>query len=83
MTHAPYEHLVALSDAYAAHMNVSHWRVSFLVRGDGQFFSRLRSGKGCTVKTAFVVLQWFSDRWPNDLEWPADIARPKSKKEAA
>lgn len=84
MTYALYEPLVLLSDAYAAHMNVSHWRVSFLVRGDGQFFSRIRSGKGCTVKTAASVVQWFSDHWPVDLEWPTDIPRPpKSNKEAA
>ena len=28
-------HLIELSAAYAKHLNLSHWRVSFLVRGDG------------------------------------------------
>ncbi|NEX47639.1 hypothetical protein [Pseudotabrizicola algicola] len=84
MTHASYQHLLDLSDAFAQHTNMSHWRVSFLARGDGQFFKRLREGKGCTVKTATAVLQWFSDNWPEDLTWPSDIPRPpKSKKEAA
>lgn len=76
--------LVALADAFASHANVSHWRVSYLARGDGQFFDRLRKGKTCTIKTATTVLAWFDQNWPSDLDWPRDIPRPhKSKKEAA
>lgn len=76
--------MITLCTAYAAHLNLSHWRVSFLARGDGQFFKRLSDGKGCTVRTAAQVFQWFSDNWPADLEWPRAIARPaKTKKEAA
>ena len=83
MMNTPYQHLIDLSEAYAGHMNLSHWRVAFLVRGDGQFFRRLREGKGCTVKTASKVFDWFSENWPADLEWPADIPRPNPNKEAA
>ncbi len=80
-THA---HLISLSDAYGAHMNVSRWRVSFLARGDGMFFKRLSEGSSCTLKTDTLVLQWFADNWPADLEWPRHIPRPpKTKKEAA
>lgn len=75
-------HMTTLCAAYAAHTNLSHWRVSFLARGDGQFFKRLSEGKGCTVKTAAQVIQWFADSWPSDLEWPRSIPRPsKTKKE--
>lgn len=84
MSSDTHKNLIDLSLAYAAHTGLSHWRVSFLVRGDGQFFRRLADGKSCTVRTATQVLQWFSDHWPADLEWPRDIPRPpKSKKEAA
>lgn len=84
MEHDPIPQLLALCDTFAGHMNVSHWRVSFLARGDGQFFNRLQRGKGCTVKTAASVVPWFSDNWPADLAWPADIPRPaQSKKKAA
>ncbi|MFA7433676.1 MAG: hypothetical protein WCZ72_08170 [Gemmobacter sp.] len=78
-----YQHLISLCDALASHTNVSHWRVAFRVRGDGQFFSRLRKGGGCTAKTAARTLQWFSDHWPTDLEWPRDIPRPPKSEEAA
>ncbi|TKA95416.1 hypothetical protein FAZ78_16915 [Cereibacter changlensis] len=83
MTYDLHHHLIRLCDAYAAHANISHWRVAFLARGDGQFFKRLREGKGCTVKTASATVQWFSNHWPADLEWPADIPRPPKSKEAA
>ena len=76
MTDQSYAPLIELASSYGLHMGVSHWRVAFLVRGDGQFFHRLRQGKGCTVRTAARVTQWFSDHWPTDLAWPADIPRP-------
>ena len=84
MSSDTHNHLIELCAAYAKHLNLSHWRVSFLARGDGQFFRRLTEGSGCTIKTAARVLAWFSDNWPADLEWPRHIPRPpKSKKEAA
>lgn len=79
----PTHDLIHLSDAYAAHHNISHWRVSFLARGDGCFFKRLREGGGCTLRTAAKVTQWFSDNWPADLQWPRDITRPPKTKDAA
>ena len=75
--------LIDLADAFAGHMRISHWRVSYLTRGDGQFFKRLREGKGCTVKTASAVFSWFDANWPADLAWPRDIPRPSRSKEAA
>lgn len=74
--------MVALCDAYAAHLNITHWRVSYLARGDGQFFNRLRQGAGCTTRTAKGVFDWFSANWPADLEWPPSIPRPKTKEAA-
>ena len=43
--------------------------------GDSRFFSRLTADR-VTIRRAKRVLQWFSDNWPEGLEWPADIARP-------
>lgn len=84
MSSDTHNHLVSLCDAFAAHRSISRWRVSFLVRGDGTFFKRMAEGGSCTLRTATLVLQWFSDNWPADLEWPRDVPRPpKTKKEAA
>ncbi len=65
--------LLGLCGRYSTHFDITHWRFSFLARGDGQFFRRLRGGKSCTIKTTRVVLLWFSDHWPEGLEWPSDI----------
>jgi len=75
--------LLLLADNYAAHQRISHWAVSFRAMKKGDFFARLRAGKGCTVKTHGRVMQWFSDHWPLDLAWPADIPRPAAREGAA
>jgi hypothetical protein len=75
------QHLTALCDAYANHMSITHWRVSFLVRGDGSFFKRLKDGSTCTLKTFRKSIQWFSDHWPEDLEWPEGIPRPSKSEQ--
>ncbi len=83
MKNITHNQLLKLSEQYARHKSITHWRVSFLARGDGQFFSRLKKGKSCTLKTADNIMQWFSDNWPVDLEWPKGIERPEPRKEAA
>jgi hypothetical protein len=84
MENATTKHLIDLANAYGGHLGLSHWRVSFLVRGNGQFFKGLEDGKSCTLKTAAAVLGWFSENWPADLSWPDHIQRPaKTKREAA
>ena len=65
-----------LFDLYALNLGLSTSRVSFLIVGYGTFYKRLESGCSCTLKTYNRVLQWFSDHWPLDLAWPADIPRP-------
>ncbi|MGV6840015.1 MAG: hypothetical protein ACWA40_07445 [Planktomarina sp.] len=76
----PAEHLIRLCDLYAEYNDITHWRVSMLVRGDGGFFDRLKKGASCTVRTERKVVQWFSDHWPWDLEWPENVVRPAPTK---
>ena len=35
------------------------------------------------TRRAAGFIQWFSDHWPPELEWPSDIARPLPTKEEA
>ncbi len=44
---------------------------------DHTFFRRIEQGENFTVKTFDKVVQWFSDHWPSDANWPADIPRPE------
>lgn len=75
--------LVTLAESFAAHRALSLSTVSTYARNDGKFFIRLKGGAGCTVRTAATVAQWFSDNWPDDLEWPRDIARPAKSRRVA
>ncbi len=61
----------------AKHLGRSEATISNRCVGHARLFARLRDGKGCTLQTFRRAEQWFSDNWPDDLEWPAGIARPK------
>lgn len=78
MRQASTDQIIRLADMYAAHRNLSHWRVSFLMRGNGKFIDNLRTGKTktCTLTTYEKCMAWAVENWPEDLEWPRDIPRP-------
>lgn len=45
---------------------------------DGKKLSALRSGHDdIGTKRLTAALQWFSDNWPPDGEWPAAVVRPE------
>lgn len=79
MRQDPNDHLIALSNAYAKHRGLSHWRVSYLATGNGKFFANLAAGKSCTLRTERRVLEWFVEHWPTDLRWPTGVPRPALK----
>lgn len=72
--------LTTLAETMAAHQGVTHFAISMRALGKGDFFKKLMAGGDCRTATAARVLDWFSDNWPSDLEWPRDIARPLSRK---
>jgi len=52
--------------------------------GKGDFFHRLiNKGWDCRTRTAVRAKNWFSENWPDDLEWPEHVSRPTDKGEAA
>ena len=73
------ETLVTLALHYARWRGVSLWRVGHLAASRGSFFVDLRDGRRhCQTNTYTRVLQWFSDNWPTDLEWPSSTPRPQT-----
>ena len=79
-----YVHLITLAEALAGHLNRSEATISNWCVGNAVLFKRLRSGNGCTLKTANRAVQHLSDIWPSDLTWPTDIPRPApNRKEVA
>lgn len=78
-----YDHLIQLADRYGAHTGLSDMTIAKRVGSHSRLFGRLRAGHGCNVTTFNAVLGRFSSIWPEDLQWPSDIPRPKKSKEAA
>ncbi|SFI80581.1 hypothetical protein SAMN05216258_109239 [Albimonas pacifica] len=73
------QHIVSLAERMAAHQGVTHFAISMRIFGKGDFFKGLIDGRDCRTKTASRALSWFALNWPNDLEWPREIPRPKVK----
>lgn len=72
-------HLITLGERFAIHTNRLLSTVSNLITGGGRFFSRFGTTPkaSCTLRTYERVVGWF------DANWPADVPRPKHKKDAA
>lgn len=76
--------LVRLGEAYASHLDLELSTVSTYAANDGKWLAGLKGKASCTLRKADAVMEWFSDHWPAELEWPRDIPRPpKSRKDAA
>ncbi len=65
-----------LIERLSAYYKRSPATVGDWITGDGTFYRRLAAGAGARPKRAEQVLQWCSDRWPDDLSWPAGVERP-------
>lgn len=70
------KNLVTLARMLAEHENITHWAVSMRIFKKGNYFARLEAGTDPQVSTSERALNWFSENWPSDLEWPRGIPRP-------
>lgn len=70
------DRLLRVASAYTSSRGLSESTVSKHVFGDGQVLSRLRQGRDLTTSRFEAGMQWFSDNWPEDAVWPADVPRP-------
>lgn len=68
--------LALLFHSYAEAKRLSTSTVSRYASGSGAFLHRLDNGATVTMARLQRIVQWFSDHWPEDLDWPADVPRP-------
>ncbi|OHV15502.1 hypothetical protein BK022_18575 [Methylorubrum extorquens] len=69
--------LLAIADAYGAACGVPQTTVSKRALQDSSRLAEPRSGEcDIGVKRLARTLQWFSDNWPPDAVWPAEVQRP-------
>lgn len=74
-----YDLLISLAEQLSSHLDLSEQTLSNKAVGHARLFSRLRSGKGCTVATYHRVVAWFDANWPEDVAWPSDLPRPSTQ----
>ena len=69
--------ILRLADRYAAARKIATSTLARAATGSSTWFDRCATGR-VTIRSAIGVVQWLSEHWPKELEWPADIARPES-----
>ena len=67
-----------LARTFSGHTHLKLSTIANYAVNDGKMFIRFEKGGSCTLKTATRMMNWLSERWPEDLEWPADIPRPET-----
>ena len=74
--------IMRLCELYAGRTGLSLSTISTYAATAGDFYGRLKRGHDLTTRRAARVVQWFSDHWPADLEWPHELPRPTPQTEA-
>ena len=70
------EDIQRLADRYAGTRKIAASTLARQASGSSTWLERCASGR-VTIRSALAVVQWLSDHWPPDLEWPRDIERPE------
>lgn len=66
-------------DAFQAVKDVSDPRLSTIVFNDGGRIGELRAGGDLGTRRYEKYMQWFSDHWPTEADWPKGVRRPKRR----
>lgn len=67
--------ILALASCYAKYKYIAASTLAREATGSSTWLKRCESGR-VTIRSAIAVVQWFSDHWPKNLDWPSDIPRP-------
>jgi hypothetical protein len=65
--------VLRLARVYCECLGVSLTTVGVRAAGNDKVFTRLASGRTCTVRTLERAGAWFAENWPAGLPWPADV----------
>lgn len=71
--------LQTVSDAFCAQCQLRREQVSYRIFSDQRRLGLVFAGEsGLTVANYERAMRWFSDHWPDGLDWPVDAERPES-----
>ena len=76
MRHMDGMYIIYLIDRFSEAADLSPSYISMKCSGDSKLHKRLNAGGDLRCSTFRRIVQWFSDHWPADLLWPADLPRP-------
>jgi hypothetical protein len=77
------DQLLLVARAYAAAEHIDLSTVSWRALGDTKKLPALEAGADIQIKRHERTMQWFSDNWPANAVWPADVSRPAPATAAA
>lgn len=76
--------LLSCAETFAKAKGIGLPTLARRAAGDWRFFDRLHADdKTFTIRKYDEVVQWFSDNWPANTDWPAGFDRPKQGAENA
>lgn len=70
------EQILLVADVYAAHRGIGRKRVSTIVMNRGSKLDEIANGGDLTTGIFERAMSWFSDNWPDGLDWPEGVGRP-------
>lgn len=72
-----------LIDVLSAHLNRSPSTLSTKLLGNGKRYEELKCGSsGISMKTYRRAIRGCHECWPNDLQWPLNVERPRTEQAA-
>ena len=71
------EALKKITELYVEATGRSLAGLSIAVGLNDKFFANVVRGKGVHMSSADQSLEWFSEHWPEGVEWPREIMRPR------
>ena len=78
------EQLISVSDLFAQARGIGRQRLSTIVLNRGSTLDRIADGDSdLTTGTFEMAMLFFSQNWPEGVDWPADVPRPVRAEEAA
>jgi hypothetical protein len=81
MEHDLKQHLMSCATAFAERRNMKLTTLGRKAANFSPFFTRLMESRtSFTARKYDEIIQWFSDHWPADLEWPKAVVRPVREK---
>ncbi|MBN9135679.1 MAG: hypothetical protein J0I92_06470 [Phyllobacterium sp.] len=73
------EQLLNVADAYCVAASVGRKRVSTIVMNGGGKLDAIASGSDLTTGSFERAMLWFSDNWPDGVDWPSAVLRPERR----